>query len=120
MSRSFAAPPTIRRIAARRVYRALSEPGTGCGTPIVTTTAPIWRSFTPAKDLPPIQLLVTPITVDRAYHGVDTTVVYLTRGLKTAWQRPMVGPRLRRGVVISSTDSTTFRTHMTSSRQDLG
>jgi hypothetical protein len=59
MSKSFAAPPTIRRIAARRVYRALS------GRPVVVT-----------------------IGVPQPVPGSDWGCPLQITGLKTTWRRP--------------------------------
>jgi len=59
MSKSFAAPPTIRRIAARRVYRAPS------GKPVVVT-----------------------IGVPQLVPGSDWGCPLQITGLKTTWRRP--------------------------------
>jgi len=59
MSKSFAAPPTIRRIAARRVYRALS------GKPVVVT-----------------------LGVPQPVPGSDWGCPLQITGLKTTWRRP--------------------------------
>jgi hypothetical protein len=59
MSKSFAAPPTVRRIAARRVYRVLS------GKPVVVT-----------------------IGVPQPVPGSDWGCPLQITGLKTTWRRP--------------------------------
>lgn len=59
MAKSFAAPPTIRRIAARREYRA------GSGKPVVVT-----------------------LGVPQAVPGSDWGCPLQITGLNTAWRRP--------------------------------
>jgi hypothetical protein len=59
MSKSFAAPPTIRRIAARRVFKTPS------GKPVVVT-----------------------LGVTRAVPGSDWGCALQITGLNTAWRRP--------------------------------
>ena len=68
-----------RRVSARDEVTPCEAYGASAVTFVGQAGPPIWRSVTPARDLPPIQLFVTPITVDRAYHGVNTPVVFLTR-----------------------------------------